>query len=238
MGNNGYGGYDPGALMDYNLYWAFTGPISQSGTVGADCDANCAADFAAEEAATTDAMVSGSNPQMLTPFGSSFMAATGMYDPFAFGFLVGSLTQAAANSDLNQEAGCGDGTLNCFVGAGALLSSGLVLGSPDAGVVVNLGGEGEWAGAVNVQPGFVLDWGGTMSSGQTVNELQAAGNQVVIANNLTLPFADGSVDIVVTNNVPLNINTGYGPGIPTSEIQRILAPGGTWFNNGAITGLP
>jgi RHS repeat-associated protein len=95
--------------------------------------------------------------------------------------------------------------------------------------VVNLGGEGEVLGAINVQVPGAMD--GQLSAG-TAWDLQAAGNKVVIADNTALPFADQTVDTVVTNNVPLNTNTWLGPSPQTSEINRILVPGGQWYNNG------
>jgi hypothetical protein len=62
------------------------------------------------------------------------------------------------------------------------------------------------------------------------------------ASVLPFPFCFFRIGIEPINHEqcarPINITTGYGPGIQSSEIQRILALGGTWFNNGAIMGLP
>jgi RHS repeat-associated protein len=106
-------------------------------------------------------------------------------------------------------------------------------------LVVNLGGEGEVPEAINVQGPWALenDWAAS-ASGQSLSQLQAAGNQFVVANNTALPFADGSVNTVITNNVPIEVNTWLGPGAQSSEIWRILAPGGTWINNGMVVPLP
>ena len=104
---------------------------------------------------------------------------------------------------------------------------------------VNLGGEGEVPGAINVQGKWVLDADWLSSAaGQSLSELLAAGNQFVIAANTALPFADGSVDAAFTNNVPVDINTWLGPGVQTNEILRILAEGGIWINNGVVVPTP
>jgi len=122
------------------------------------------------------------------------------------------------------------GALEALAGPGSLA---LDLGGEGSGVIVNLGGEGEVAGAINVQGPWALDssWASS-ASGQSLSELQAAGNQFVIANNTALPFADGSVSTVITNSVPINTTTWLGEGVQTSEIARILQTGGTWINNG------
>lgn len=99
---------------------------------------------------------------------------------------------------------------------------------------VNLGGEGEAPDAVNVQPGTVSNDAPLAGAGrgQTLKELAAQGHVIVKADNTQLPFADGSVDEVVTNNVPIDRNTHLGPDVQTSEIDRILKPGGKWVDNG------
>ena len=48
-----------------------------------------------------------------------------------------------------------------------------------------------------------------------------------------LPFADDSVHQVITNNVPVDQTTFLGPGIQSSEIERILERGGAWLDNGS-----
>jgi ubiquinone/menaquinone biosynthesis C-methylase UbiE len=101
---------------------------------------------------------------------------------------------------------------------------------------VNLGGEGEVPGVLNQQPPFALGptWFSWRNGGKTLRELAAAGMPFVIADNTKLPFADNSVDEVFTNSVPLDRNTKDGPGVQSSEIRRILKPGGVWFKNGAV----
>jgi ubiquinone/menaquinone biosynthesis C-methylase UbiE len=98
---------------------------------------------------------------------------------------------------------------------------------------VNLGGEGEIPGVLNQQPPWALDpsWISATknNSGKTIRELEAEGHQFIIAPNEQLPFADESVDIVYTNSVPIDRVTHKGPGVQTSEIWRILKPGGLWI---------
>jgi hypothetical protein len=101
-------------------------------------------------------------------------------------------------------------------------------------LVVNLGGEGEVAGVLNVQGDWVQDpsWRSS-ATGETLAELQAAGHRFLFIPDFSqLPFGDDSVDQVVTNNVPIEQTTFLGPGIQTSEVIRILRPGGTWADNG------
>src|SRR5262245_15741429 len=102
-------------------------------------------------------------------------------------------------------------------------------------VRVNLGGEGEVPGGINQQGPWALDpsWRSSQE-GKTLQELQAEGHQFVIADNTHLPFADGSVDEVITNSVPIDITTHLGPGVQTSEVLRILKPGGQWIHDGTI----
>ena len=37
-----------------------------------------------------------------------------------------------------------------------------------------------------------------------------------------------------TNDVPVDITTHPGPGVQSSEIKRILKPGGFWVANGLV----
>jgi RHS repeat-associated protein len=102
-------------------------------------------------------------------------------------------------------------------------------------IVVNLGGEGEVAGAINVQGPWVLDLNFASSrTGQSLAELQAGGDQFVVASNTSLPFADQSVSTVITNNTPIDVNTWLGPGVQSSEVNRILLGDGQWINNGSV----
>jgi RHS repeat-associated protein len=104
-----------------------------------------------------------------------------------------------------------------------------------SGIAVNLGGEGEVAGAINVQGPWALDLNFASSrTGQSLAELQAGGNQFVVASNTSLPFADQSVSTVITNNTPIDVNTWLGPGVQSSEVNRILLGDGQWINNGSV----
>ena len=67
-----------------------------------------------------------------------------------------------------------------------------------------------------------------------MRELLAQGHTFVVADNQHLPFAKDSVDEVITNAVPIDQNTYLGPGVQSSEIMRILKPGGKWRNNGTV----
>lgn len=97
-------------------------------------------------------------------------------------------------------------------------------------LVVNLGGEGEVPGVINQQGSWVIldpRWRSSRD-GKTFSELVADGHVFLICSNLSLPFPDGSVDIVYTNGVPLDRPSLLGPGVQTSELKRILKSGGLW----------
>lgn len=100
---------------------------------------------------------------------------------------------------------------------------------------VNLGGEGEVPGVLNQQGWWILDPGWRSSrTGQTLQELTAAGHQFIIADNTRLPFAPDFMDEVITNSVPLDAITSLGPGVQSSEIRRILKTGGRWVHDGKV----
>ena len=102
-------------------------------------------------------------------------------------------------------------------------------------IAVNLGGEGEIPGILNQQPPFALSTGWRSTTignpGKTIRDLEAEGHQFVIAPNDRLPFTDESVDVVYTSSVPIDMTTHLGPGVQSSEIRRILKPGGIWIKN-------
>jgi hypothetical protein len=97
---------------------------------------------------------------------------------------------------------------------------------------IHLGGEGEEPGVLNQQGPWVLDpnWRSSRGS-KTLTELLAQGHAFVIADNLHLPFASDYFDEVITNAVPIDFTTHLGPGVQSSEIRRILKPGGVWIDN-------
>lgn len=102
-------------------------------------------------------------------------------------------------------------------------------------MIVNLGGEGEVPGVVNQQGPWVLHAGwGSSRTGQTLRELLDAGHVFVVAENEALPFADGVIDEVITNSVPVDVRTWLGPGVQSSEIRRILKSGGRWVRDGRV----
>src|SRR5574338_1546058 len=122
-----------------------------------------------------------------------------------------------------------------MLAAPAFTAEGGGAGGGGSKVVVNLGGEGEAAGALNVQGKWVLDEGWRASrAGQSLPELQAAGNKFVVADNFALPFANNSVDRVITNSVPIDRTTFLGPGVQSSEVWRNLKTDGLWINNGQV----
>lgn len=93
-------------------------------------------------------------------------------------------------------------------------------------------------GAINVQPPGALGpmFGGSRPAvqGQSLSQLASKGDAYVIAENTNLPFANGSIDRVITNSVPIDKVTPMGPGVQSSEVWRILKPGGEWINNGRL----
>ena len=92
---------------------------------------------------------------------------------------------------------------------------------------INLGGEGERSGVLNQQPPFALGPNWRSQSGLTVAQLTAAGIPFLICSNENLAVADESVDVVYTSNVPIDTHHPYyGAGVQSSEIRRILKPGG------------
>jgi hypothetical protein len=90
-------------------------------------------------------------------------------------------------------------------------------------------------GVINQQGPWVLNpaWRSSRD-GKTLADLLAQGHTFLIADNRTLPFASDSVDEVITNAVPIDQTTYLGPGVQSSEVVRILKPGGNWIHDGAI----
>jgi hypothetical protein len=98
---------------------------------------------------------------------------------------------------------------------------------------INLGGEGEIPNVINQQGPWALDPNWRCSrDGRTLQELVNAGNVFLICPNIPLPFPDGSVDRIYTDSVPIDVTTWLGPGVQSSEIRRILKPGGEWIRDG------
>jgi hypothetical protein len=100
---------------------------------------------------------------------------------------------------------------------------------------INLGGEGEVAGVVNQQRPAALSatWGACLT-GDTLEQLAGQGHDFLICPNTRLPINDDSVDEVITNSVPIDVVILGEPGIQSSEVYRILAPGGRWVHDGNV----
>jgi hypothetical protein len=109
-----------------------------------------------------------------------------------------------------------------------------------APVRVNLGGEGEVPGVLNVQGYWFFDWAidptwrCSRDANKTFQDMLAEGHWFLIADNTQLPFATASVHEVITNSVPLDITTHLGPGVQSSEIHRILRVSGMWIDDGLV----
>jgi hypothetical protein len=100
---------------------------------------------------------------------------------------------------------------------------------------VNLGGEGEYPDCINQQGPWALLQSWRAADGiRTFYDLLAEGHRFVISSNLHLPFAEGSVDVVYTRSVPIDINSLHGPGVQSSEVQRILKSGGIWMGDDQV----
>ena len=100
---------------------------------------------------------------------------------------------------------------------------------------INLGGEGELPGVINQQGPWVLlpSWHSSLE-GKTFQDLVADWHIFLICSNLALPFPDGSVDLVYTNGVPIDMNSTYGPRVQSAEIKRILKSGGVEIRDGLL----
>ncbi len=99
---------------------------------------------------------------------------------------------------------------------------------------INLGGEGEVVDVVNQQRPVVLSATWASCSGDTLEELASRDHNFLICDNSHLPINDDSVDLVITNSVPIDITTLGQPGVQSSEIKRILASGGQWVHDGNV----
>ena len=99
---------------------------------------------------------------------------------------------------------------------------------------VNLGGEGEEPGVLNQQSHWAVTDPGWRSSqgGESLATVVGAGHDFLISPNDRLPLPDGCADEVITNSVPIDVPTWLGPGVQSSEIHRILKPGGIWTRDG------
>ncbi len=100
---------------------------------------------------------------------------------------------------------------------------------------LNLGGEGEEPDCINQQPPWVdLSWI-IARNALPLSTLTQSGVPLLFCQNTCLCFPDSTVDLVITNGVPVDIGvTWLGPSIPSGEIKRILKTGGAWYDNGYL----
>jgi hypothetical protein len=76
-------------------------------------------------------------------------------------------------------------------------------------------------------------WASSLS-GDTLEQLAIKGHDFLICPNTQLPINDDSVDLVITNSVPVDTVTLGQPGVQSSEIKRILVSGGQWVHDGKV----
>lgn len=100
---------------------------------------------------------------------------------------------------------------------------------------INLGGEGEVPDVVNQQRPETLspNWASSLT-GDTLEQLALQGHDFLICANTDLPINDDSVDLVITNSVPIDTVSLGQPGVQSSEIKRILISGGQWIHDGTL----
>lgn len=102
-------------------------------------------------------------------------------------------------------------------------------------IALNLGGEGEVAGAgvVNVQAGSMGGDRG-LAIRSAVDVARTTNQRVVVGTGNALPFRTGAVNQVITNNVPVDAGlTYFGQSLASHEIYRVLSPLGQWFGSSA-----
>jgi len=101
--------------------------------------------------------------------------------------------------------------------------------------MINLGGEGEVPAVINQQRPAALSatWRSCVA-GLTLEQLSLQGNDFLICPNVLLPINDDSIDLVITNSVPIDIVFLGEPGVQSSEIRRVLVSGGQWVHDGNI----
>jgi hypothetical protein len=100
---------------------------------------------------------------------------------------------------------------------------------------INLGGEGEVPDVVNQQrPAALSSTWASCVGGDTLEQLALNGHDFLICQNTELPLHDDSVDLVITNSVPIDMMSLGQPGVQSSEIRRILVSGGQWVHDGTL----
>jgi hypothetical protein len=100
---------------------------------------------------------------------------------------------------------------------------------------INLGGEGKVPDVVNQQrPAALSSFWAASVTGETLEQLALKGHDFLICENTNLPSNDDSVDLVITNSVPIDTVSLGQPGVQSSEIRRILVSGGQWVHDGTV----
>ena len=233
-GGDPVNGSDPSGLC-VKVLWACVGGGPQTSSVGFHFNpvaglkgaANFGASFVNAGVKTAVASSIALNPALL-PFESTLL--NGAPQLQTFGGDCGLL---------GISSGLGVAGFGLATGA-----AGGVFGGSEAAdaVVVNLGGEGEVPGAINQQPpnSLLPGWGASRIEvgGKPLVELRSLGQPYVVAENTALPFPNASIDQVITNSVPIDVNMTMGPGVQSSEVWRVLKPAGTWLNNGQLVPRP
>jgi ubiquinone/menaquinone biosynthesis C-methylase UbiE len=88
---------------------------------------------------------------------------------------------------------------------------------------------------LNQQPrGVVRSTWLSSVTGKSFVDLIGDGLDILVCDNTALPFPDDTFDDVITNAVPVDTVSVLGPGVQTSEVQRILKPGGRWVHDGVV----
>jgi RHS repeat-associated protein len=148
------------------------------------------------------------------------------------GFYNDSPKQVASGTAQLIVAGAVGGAVSALTKPALAAASSTSLMSRSS-IALNLGGEGEVAGAsvVNVQAGSM---GGNtaMAVRSAVGLARTTGQSVVVASGDALPFQTGAVNTVITNNVPINAGmTYFGQSFTSSEIYRVLSTVGQWIGS-------
>lgn len=100
---------------------------------------------------------------------------------------------------------------------------------------INLGGEGEVSAVINQQrPAALSAHWGSCKLGISLEELATRGNDFLICPNAALPIDDDSIDLVITNSVPIDSVMFGEPTVQSSEIVRVLATNGRWVHDGRL----
>lgn len=99
---------------------------------------------------------------------------------------------------------------------------------------INLGGEGEVASVLNQQTSNAAGPSWKSVNSRSLHDLIQSGCDFLLCPNDVLALPDSCVDVVYTNNVPIDVATWRGPGVQSSEIQRILKSGGVWIRDGVL----